>query len=212
MRNTKIMEMLNKGQIEDLKAALEDEIYEESLKAKPNAKKRYAAMKKYFGYAGSVREALQKPCVVEFEGQQYTSFCNSYSLALTTEDTGELELFEDASRYPDVSRLIRFDGDEKKVDFTKVIAEAKSKGYKLKKSEFYSNKYLMRYSGSYFRMMLLESTYGIIDDGEEATVYHSEHSNRPLVIKNDIGICVVMPVRYEGDPEENGDIVIEVDA
>lgn len=46
MRNEKVLEMLNEGKIEDLKSALQDEIYEEALKSKPGAKKRYAAMKK----------------------------------------------------------------------------------------------------------------------------------------------------------------------
>lgn len=209
MRSTKVLEMLNSGKIEDLKAALQDEIYEESLKGKSDAKKRYTAMKKYFSYAGTVREALQKPCPVEFEGQRYTSFCNSYSLALTTESTGEMELCREPDRYPDVSRLIRFNGDERKIDFAKVLAEAKSKGYKLKKSEFFNNTFLMHYDGAYFRMILLDSTFGIINDGKEATIYHEKNSLRPLTIKNDIGICVIMPVRID-DPEEEGRVIIEV--
>lgn len=210
MRSTKVLEMLNNGKIEDLKAALQDEIYEESLKGKSNAKKRYTAMKKYFTYAGTAREILQKPCLVEFEGQKYTSFCNSYSLALTTESTGEMELCSEPDRYPDVTRLIHIKGEERKIDFGKVIAEAKSKGYKLKKSEFFGNNFLMHYDGAYFRIVLIDSTFGIIDDGKEATVYHEENTVRPLVIKNDIGICVIMPVRIESDPAEEGSVVIEV--
>lgn len=65
MRSEKILEMLDNGKIEDLKAALQDEIYTESLKKKPDAKKRYSAMKKYFTYCDSGREILQKPCEVE---------------------------------------------------------------------------------------------------------------------------------------------------
>ena len=209
MRSTQILEMLNTGKIEDLKAALQDEIYAESLKGRSNAKKRYTAMKKYFTYAGSIREALSKPCPVEFEGTRYTSFCNSYSLALTSESTGEIALCDEPDRYPDISRLVRFKGEERKIDFTKVIAEAKSKGYKLKKSEFFSNKFLMHYDGAYYRMMLLDSTFGIIDDGKEVTVYHENNTLRPLTIKNDIGICVIMPVRID-DPEEDGLVIIEV--
>lgn len=69
MRNVKVLEMLNDGKVEDLKKMLQDEIHQESLKGKPNAKKRYTAMKKYFSYYGSGREAMQKPCVIEFEGE-----------------------------------------------------------------------------------------------------------------------------------------------
>ncbi len=210
MRNVEVLDMINKGRIEDLKKKLEDEIYTETLTHKaPGAKQRYATMKKYFTYAKTEREILKKPCEIEFEGETYISFCNSYSLALTTEPCGEMEMCEDPSRYPDVSRLIHFDGNEQQVDFAPVFAEAKAKGYKNKKSEFYSNKYLMRYNGAYFRLVLFENTYNIINNGKEVAVYHTG-KNRPMCIKNDIGICMIMPVRYEGDPEENGDIVVEV--
>ena len=212
MRNAKILEMINNGKIEDLKAMLQDEIYEESLKVKPNAKKRYMAMNKYFSYTDSTRDALQKPCVVEYEGEKRTSFCNSYSLALTRESTGEIELFDESNgTYPDVTRLIRFDGKEEKIDISRVIAEAKSKGYKLKKSEVgYGYEYLMNYGGSYFKIGLVDMTYGIINNGSEATVYHKEGPNNPLTITTDIGIAFIMPVRYDSDPEEDGKIVIQV--
>ena len=60
MRSIKTLEMLKKGQIEELKSALQDDIYQDSLKKKPNAKKRYAAMKKYFTYTDNARECLTK--------------------------------------------------------------------------------------------------------------------------------------------------------
>ena len=46
MQNTKVLEMINNGQIEELKALLQDEIFTDSLKGNGNAKKRYSAMKK----------------------------------------------------------------------------------------------------------------------------------------------------------------------
>lgn len=101
MRSIKALELLNEGRIEELKAILKDEIYQESLKNKPNGKRRYSAMKKYFSYTDSVREILQRPCPIEFEGTSYTCFTNSYTLALTTEPTGDIELFDQtAGRYP----------------------------------------------------------------------------------------------------------------
>ena len=48
MQNTKVLEMINNGQIEELKALLQDEIFADSLKGNGNAKKRYSAMKRYF--------------------------------------------------------------------------------------------------------------------------------------------------------------------
>ena len=35
MRSDKVLEMINKGQIEELKAALRDEIYNDALKVRP---------------------------------------------------------------------------------------------------------------------------------------------------------------------------------
>lgn len=214
MKNTKMLEMLESGKIEELKKALQDEIYAESLKSKPGAKQRYTAMKKYFGYVNQVREVLQKPCVVEFENKQYTSFTNSWSLVLTTEDTGEIELFDkEKGNYPDVTRLLVFKGNKAKLDFNKVIAEAKSKGYRLNKHEVGPGfKYLMHYDGSYYKIGLLDASYGIINDGEPTLIFKEEGPCKTLTIQNDIGICLLMPVRIEGDPEEDGRVVIEVDA
>lgn len=209
MQSAKALEMLNKGMVEQLKAELRDEIYQESLKAKPNAKKRYTAMKKYFGYVSSVREALTKPAIIEFEDKQYTSFCNSYSLVLTTESCGEMVMFDTAAgNYPDVTRLISFDGTEEKIDISKVIAKAKAQGYKLNKSTVNDNEYVMFYEGNYYRIGLVDASYGIINDGEEVIFYHVPNSMKPLVLKNDLGIAMIMPIRYESEPDD-GVIVIE---
>lgn len=212
MRNSTVLEMLERGQIDELKRLLQDEIYQESLKGNSSAKKRYSAMKKYFKYYKPVRECLQKPCPVTFENRDYISFTNSWSLALTTESCGELEMFDETNgKYPDVTRLIRFDGIKKKIDFHRVIAEAKSKGYKLNKGEVdFHFKYLMLYDGTYYKIGLIDATFGIIDDGKPAMTYHPDGIRMPLTIKNDIGLCMIMPVKYEGDPEDDGKIVIEV--
>ena len=216
MRAITVLDMIQAGRIDELIAKLRDEIYANSLKRKPNAKKRYSAMKKFFSYADSVREVCQKPCAIEFEGQQYYSFTNSYTLVLTTEDIGEIEPFNtENGTYPDVTRLIRFEGEERKIDINKVIAEAKSQGYKLRKYEFFSNRCLMHYDGSYYRIPLVDSAYGIIADDGEVSVYHGDNYRNPLVIKNDIGIAVIMPINRDRDPDlEDGDkekIIIEVE-
>ena len=210
MQSTKALEMLNNGRIEELKAALQDEIFMETLKGKPNAKKRYAAMKRYLTYVSSAREILQKPCEVNIDGEDYIAFCNSYSLALTKEGCGEIALCDEPDRYPPIARLINRDGNENRIDFNRVIAEAKSKGYKLTKNEIMKNDYLMRYDGAYFRIALLDSTYGIINDGEEATVYHISGARRSMTIETSLGLCVVMPVFIDGDPEE-GIIIIDAE-
>lgn len=166
-------------------------------------------MKKYFSYIASSREVCQKPCIIDYDGKSYTSFCNSFSLALTTEPCGAIELFTDRDRYPNMSRLVKCEGEAVKIDFAKVLAEAKSKGYKLKKSEVNGNNYLMAYDGAYFRIGLLEITYNIIDDGGEVTVYHSGGTGAsPITIENNIGYCVIMPIRYESEPDD-GVVIIE---
>ena len=211
MRSIEALNLLNDGKIEELRDILEDEVYQESLKSNPSAKKRYTAMKKYFGYVNQIREVLQKPCDIEFEGKTYICFTNSWSLALTTEDTGEIELFNrEKGNYPDITRLIRFDGLKKKIDFNKVIAEAKSKGYRLNKGEVNHNfKYLMLYDGTYYKISLIDITYGIINDGEVAMTYHPDGVKMPLTIKNDIGLCIIMPVKFNDVPDDSEYVIIE---
>ena len=179
---------------------------------KLDVKKRYNAMKKYFRYVNQTRECLRKPCRVTFEDRDYISFTNSWSLVLTTEDCGEIELFDEINgKYPDVGRLIRFDGIKKKIDFNKVIAEAKSKGYRLVKSEVdYRFNYLMLYDGTYYKIGLIDMSYSIIDDEKEAMTYHPYGDTMPLTIQTDIGFCMIMPVKFNfGEPGEDR-IIIEV--
>lgn len=133
MQNTKILEMINNGQVEELKALIQEEIFTEGLKNKPGEKQRYAAMKKYFSYIeGNGNKASTMPCVIDFNGEKYTSFINGYSIALTAETSREMKLFEEPEKYLNVEKMIAFDGEEKEIDFNKIIVEAKSKGYKLK--------------------------------------------------------------------------------
>lgn len=213
MNNIKALQLLDNGKIEELKAMSQDEIYTDSLKKKPGIKKRYIAMKKYFSYHQSARECLQKPCKITFEGKECKCFTNSWSLALTNEPTGEIELFDESNgKYPDVTRLLRFDGIKKKIDFGKVIAKAKSKGYKLTKTEVNSTfKYLMLYDDTYYKIGLTDATFSIIDNGEEAMTYHTYGEKQPLTIQTDIRFCVIMPVyMHDGEPGEDK-IIIEVE-
>lgn len=210
MKAEKVLEMLHQNRIEELKAALRDEIFAESLKGNGSAKKRYAMMKRYLSYSSKAREILQKPCPVEFEGEQYTSFCNSHSLALTKESCDGLVMCPEPERYPKVTHLVKYDGDEKQLNIKRVIAEAKTLGYKLKKSEILQNKYLMHFDGAYFRIALLDATYGIIADNDPVTVYHTTGARRPMTIKNDIGVCVIMPLFINDELDEDV-VVIEVE-
>lgn len=212
MQAIKTLTMIKDGRIDELIALLKDEIYANSLRRKPGAKQRYTAMKKYFSYADSVREVCQKPAKVIFEDAEYTSFTDAYSLVLTTEPTGEIELIDESLTYPNVGRLINFDGEERVFDVGKVIAKAKSEGYKLLKREYFANHCLFHYNGTYFRIAILENAYKIIANGGESSVFHAG-GTKPMTIKNDIGICVVMPINRTKEDSDLDDerIIVEFD-
>lgn len=211
MQNIKILEMLNNNRIEELKALLKDEIYADLLKKKPGASKRYSAMKRYFTLVDTEREILQKPCVIEYEGLGYISFCNSYSVALTKEPCGAIELFTDVDRYPDVSRLIRKEGDKSFINFTEIFAKAELEGYRLIKNEVNTNKfkYLLKIRNTYFKLGLVDATFSIINDGEPAKVYISDEPYRPITIETSIGICTIMPMRINEVSDHH--IIIEAE-
>ena len=50
MKNEKILEMLNNGEIEELKKVISEEIYNNSLDKNGNAKSRYKAMKDFYKF------------------------------------------------------------------------------------------------------------------------------------------------------------------
>lgn len=68
----------------------------------------------------------------------------------------------------------------------------------------HSNDYLMKYNDSYFRIGLVDITYGVLDEGEKINVYFNG-KNRPITIENDLGIGIVLPIRVEvkGDKYES---------
>ncbi len=213
MKNTKVLDMLNNGRVEELKALLQEEIYTEGLSTKSGAQKRYSAMKKYFSYKESHNPTCKKPCIIDLKGTKYTSFCNAASLILTTETAEGMEHFAYPESYLKalkVEKVITYDGTKKEIDFTKVFAEAKSKGYKLKKSEVNgsSTTYFMYYDRAYYNLAFLDAAYSIINDGEKAEVYHADGGKySPITIKNDIGIAVVCPISVEPD---DGKVIVDL--
>ena len=116
------------------------------------------------------------------------------------------------SLYLNAVKAIRYYGEKRELDFNKIITEAKSKGYRLKKSEVTETgdfKYILHYDGTYYKIGLLDISYSIIDNGENAEVWHLDgEKNAPMIIKNHMGICVIFPFNYhEG---KSGVTVIEV--
>ena len=200
MQNTKILELLNNGQVEELKAMIQDEIFIDGIRAVPGAKQRYSAMKKYFKYQNNEKESLQKPCKVTFQGDEYYSFLDGYSVVLTKESIGEITEYDNTnSDYFKVEQLLSYSGyDSKMVDVSAILAEAKSKGYKFKKSEIGQNSDFScawHFENAYFKIGILDQAFSIINDGEEAEVYYSGKETSIIFIKTSLGICGVLPVR-----------------
>lgn len=206
MKNTQILEMLNNGEIEKLKRLLSDEIYNESLN-NGNKKQRYAAMKCFFKYIKDDRKALSMPCEnVKVNGEFYNSFVSNYCFALTKESIGEIEPFNENAneKYFDVERFVNFSAvnSTEKVDLNSVIAEAKSKGYKFKKSELSRDfSCVFKYKDAYFNVALLDKAFSIINDGEEAEVYYTNKS-AILLIKTSLGIAGILPFKPTENVEE----------
>lgn len=199
MQNTKVLEMINNGQIEELKALLRDEIFTDSLKGNGNAKKRYSAMKRYFKFPDSTNEALNMPCKdIKVFGNTYNSFVNGYTIVLTTESIGEMESYDNTNEsYFKVASMLSL-SDAKSVDIfdvNAILAEAKTKGYKYKKSEVGQHQdfqYCFKYKEGYFKVGLLDQAFSIIDDGKESEVYYNGAKGL-LLIKTSIGIAGILP-------------------
>lgn len=215
MRNVKVLEMINDGKIEQLKALLAEEIYQDSLKGKSNAKSRYAAMKRFFRYNNkSAIEASKYPCKdVKVKNELYNSFLDGYCFALTTESIGEMEAYDNSSgTYLNIDSLVNFDKAEsvERIDFNKVFAKAKSLGYKYSKLEFdaYKFQYVLKYKDSHYKISLLDKSYSVINDGELAEVYYIGLKS-PLLIKTSIGIAGVMPFHTNNTKEVKTIIYIE---
>lgn len=214
MQNTKVLEMINNGQIEELKALLQDEIFADSLKGTGNAKKRYSAMKRYFKYSDNTNKALSLPCKdIEVSGNTYNSFVDGYTLVLTTESIGEMESYDKTSgSYFKVASMLHLLDAESvdNFDVNTILAEAKNKGYKYKKSEIGQHQdfqYCFKYKDGYFKVGLLDKAFCIIDDGKESEVYYNGAKGL-LFIKTSIGIAGILPLIYIKDIEKK--TVIEV--
>lgn len=83
--------------------------------------------------------------------------------------------------------MVVFDGEEREIDFNAIIAEAKSKGYKLKRSEVETGgdfKYIFHYDDAYFKIGLLDATYNIINDGNKTMVWHPGSGERKIFTYN----------------------------
>lgn len=212
MKNTMVLEMINNGEIEELKKLLTEEIYKDSLNVDSNAKTRYSAMKRFFKYVTSPIEACQKPCKdISVHGTNYNCFCDSFCIALTNESVDMFECFDKTKgNYMNIEGLIKFNNAQsvEEINLNKALAEAKSKGYKFSKNECSQAdfKYALKYKEAYYKMAFIDKAYSIVNDGENAKVYYT-NKLAPLLIETSIGIAVVCPFKANNDVEEKKIIV-----
>lgn len=210
MKSEVILKMLKNNEIEELKRILEEEVYKNAMKNK-DGKSRYLAMQRFFRFANkNEREALKKPCKdIEYNGKLYNCFIDGYCFAITTENIGNMENYDNSNKdYFNIAGFISFNGDMEKLNLNAILANAKAKGYKFKKSEIDTNNalYFFKYKESYYKIGLLDKAFSIINDGEEAEVYYSGKNN-VLIIKNSIGIAGICPMKLKDDIDSK--IIIE---
>lgn len=220
MKSEKILEMLNAGQIKELKEKLADEIYTEHLKEKPNAKKRYAAMKRFYKYAqNSDPENIKAPAknlslTIYDDPVLMTSFMSRYGIVLTREDIGTMEDF--STLYPDkeygnVQRLFTdFNGYQtwEEINIEDILARAKALGYRYSKKEITpgKQKYFWNYRDAYYAIGFLDQIYSIIADECPATMYYINNKTMAK-LETTIGICGILPARMTEDVKANKIII-----
>lgn len=211
MKNTKILEMINNGEIEELKARLQDEIYNDTLNSITGTKQRYAAMKRYQSSINEYDNELFKRVGtnIDIKGENYNCFIDGVCLALTTENIGELEK-HDNNKHGEYFKVERMIPDlyisHGKVNYKEILAEAKQLGYKFSKVAK-NNKITVKISNEHLNVALLEKAYSIIDDGEEAEIFiPNDNGKNPVIFKTSIGICLVLPVIINSN--NNLDLII----
>lgn len=202
MKNEKILEMLNNGEIEKLKKVISEEIYNNSLDKNGNAKSRYKAMKDFYKFPSNETDTrFLKPCKKSIRGQLYNCFLSSDVLVCTKESTGNIELYnekEEARKWFNPERLINTSNFEivENIDFNDILSEAKSKGFKPIKQEIKNGecaKYYLHFRDAYYKIGLLNKGYSIIDGGKHQEVFYNGIVS-PLYIYNSLGVVMLLPV------------------
>lgn len=205
MKSEKILEMLNNGEIEELKKVISEEIYNSSLDKNGNAKSRYKAMKDFYKFPSNKTDVrFLKPCKKSIRGQLYNCFLSSDVLVCAKESTGNIELYnekEEGKEWFNVEKLINASNFEivENINFNDILSEAKSKGFKPIKQEIkYGEcaKYYLHFRNAYYKIGLLNKGYSIIDGGKYQEVFY-RGSKEPLYIYNSLGIVMLLPVRID---------------
>lgn len=216
MTNEKILEMLHDGKIEELEKILQNEIYKKSLKNNGSAAKRYQAMERYFKNTKDTRKEMQRPCKnISVNGKNYTCFLDSVCIALTTEDIGNIKEYDNSENtYFRIEEMFKLQYKETIIiNISEILALAKSKGYKYKKSECDTGQnfeYVLKIKDAYIKIGLLDKAFSIINDGNSTELYYTS-SKHPIILKNDIGLALILPVYCKNGKIEEEKTVIDIE-
>lgn len=205
MRNETMLEMLNNGEYEMLKELLKQEIYKKSIGT--DARKRLAAMKKYFKYGNAAHNlACTMPYLMEDEN---TAFCDGYTAVITTEKAEGMKHYADGN-YMDVKKYFPNTSEMKQahINLAEYIAKAKTDGYKYSQKTFSERKYVFKMlNNAYFNIGYIDKVVSILDDGNGFDVYYIDNKKAflsPIVIKTSLGKGIILPFRYPTEGLKDG--------
>lgn len=205
LTNEKILKMLNSGKTDELKSLLENEIYIKALNKETGVDKRYKAMINYFKLSVSLNPLCRFPYRKKIDGVTYSCFMDGYSVVLSEEDLGNMELYDEKkfnAPYTNIENLFEEPNEIvfKKFNMNKIFAAVKVLGYKLNKSSLSGKKaFIFELGGAYFNIGLLDKAFRIIDNGKEVNILRGKRRYPPIIVENDIGKCLVLPIV----PDEN---------
>lgn len=202
MRNEKVLEMLNNGEVEELKQQIKDKIYTDTLDKRTGAKQRYTAMKRYLRHTKDSDQKWMRLVTtgLSYYGDNYNGFTDDCNIVFTNEGVGELKSSNKGMSMIDNFKDVLLEEGKTKVNFKELLAKAKTEGYKYTKN---NNRYIIKFEDVYVNMKLLDLAVSIIDDGGDLYI-HKRDDEQSIVLKNEIGVVYILGMRVL---KENDDCV-----
>lgn len=169
--------------------------------------KRYNAMKKLAKYISNkiLYESSKHIYKEVYNNTNYNVLMTDCSIVYTKDDIRDIQIFDTEGNINDIcysdkwiKYCLGFEKNAKiiKIDINKLIIEAKKNGFKSKNDEFFC-----KIDKNYFRINLIEQNYNVIKDDKEAELYYADKPLKPVIIKTDIGGCILMPIKFNSSPE-----------
>ena len=214
MKAETVLKYLEENDLEGLRFRVKSEMYKNGLSV--TGKQRLSAMKKYAEtptrYTKPLsRQHLERPKLLEYKDEEYYSFLNGISIVLTKEQPNGIPPQDEERPYLNVVDIMSdFDKFEYigKFNFAQHKVEAKLKGYKfLKKAILQADNTTVfsKFEETYINTALLDISLSILNDGEDFEVYMDKDKKDTcgIFFKNRYGYALILPVRIDGNSEEN---------